>query len=67
VREAASALGRDDAETPMTMLTAWSLVHGLAKLVLDADVAPATYETATAEQLATKMLGRMCGEDSLTF
>lgn len=38
--EAALAVGRDPATIPMTMLTAWSVVHGLAMLVLDAEVFP---------------------------
>jgi AcrR family transcriptional regulator len=67
VAEAASAIGRAGEQIPMTMLTAWSLVHGLAKLVLDAEVTPQTYGVETAEQLAAIMLGRMGSEDSLAF
>lgn len=65
--EAASAAGRDPATLPMTMLTAWSLVHGLAMLVLDAEIAPQAYGARDPEDLALQMLNRMKGEDGLAF
>ena len=65
--EAASAAGRDPETLPMTMLTAWSLVHGLAMLVLDAEIAPQAYGARDPEELALKMLDRMKGEDGLAF
>jgi hypothetical protein len=65
--EAAAAAGRDPATIPMTMLTAWSLVHGLAMLVLDAEVAPEAYGARNPEGLATLMLERMSGKDGLAF
>jgi AcrR family transcriptional regulator len=65
--EAALAVGRDPATVPMTMLTAWSVVHGLAMLMLDAEVAPAGYGARDPEGLATLMLERMSGADGLAF
>lgn len=65
--EAASAAGRDPATIPMTMLTAWSLVHGLAMLILDAEVSPQTYGAHDSEGLAMVMLERMSGADGLAF
>jgi len=65
--EAASAAGRGPETVPMTMLTAWSLVHGLAMLILDAEVAPQTYGARDPEELALRMLDRMKGRDGLAF
>jgi AcrR family transcriptional regulator len=65
--EAASAAGRDPATIPMTMLTAWSLVHGLAMLILDAEVVPQAYGAHDPESLAIAMLERMSGADGLAF
>jgi hypothetical protein len=65
--EAALAIGRDPATIPLTMLTAWSLVHGIAMLVLDAEVLPEAYGARDPEALATLMLDRMSGEDGLAF
>jgi AcrR family transcriptional regulator len=65
--EAALAVGRDPVTVPMTMLTAWSVVHGLAMLVLDAEVAPAAYGARDPEALASLMLERMSGKDGLAF
>jgi AcrR family transcriptional regulator len=65
--EAVLAVGRDPATVPLTMLTAWSLVHGIAMLVLDAEVAPEGYGVRDAEALATLMLERMSGKDGLAF
>ena len=65
--EAASAVGRDPATVPMTMLTAWSVVHGLAMLILDAEVLPVAYGARDPEALATLMLERMGGKDGLAF
>jgi AcrR family transcriptional regulator len=65
--EAAAAIGRDPATLPMTMLTAWSLVHGIAMLVLDAEVVPGAYGARDPEALATLMLERMSGKDGLAF
>jgi AcrR family transcriptional regulator len=65
--EAVLAVGRDPATVPLTMLTAWSLVHGIAMLVLDAEVAPEGYGVRDPEALATLMLERMSGKDGLAF
>jgi len=65
--EAAIAVGRDPATIPMTMLTAWSLVHGIAMLILDAEVAPEAFGARDPEALATRMLDRMSGKDGLAF
>ncbi len=65
--EAALAVGRDPATVPLTMLTAWSVVHGLAMLMLDAEVAPEGYGARDPEALAILMLDRMSGKDGLAF
>ena len=65
--EAAAAVGRDPATVPLTMLTAWSMVHVIAMLMLDAEVAPEGYGARDPEALATLMLERMSGADGLAF
>lgn len=65
--EAALAVGRDPVTVPMTMLTAWSVVHGLAMLVLDAEVQPAGYGARDPEALASLLLERMSSKDGLAF
>ena len=65
--EAVAASKRDPSTVPMTMLTAWSLVHGIAMLVLDAEVAPEGYGARDPEALATLMLERLGGKDGLAF
>ena len=65
--EAALAIGRDPATIPLTTLTAWSVVHGLAMLVLDAEVMPGAYGASDPEALATLILERMGSRDGLAF
>jgi len=64
---ASAAFGRDPATVPLTMLTAWSLVHGIAMLVLDAEVAPQAYGARDAEALASLLLERLGSKDGLAF
>ncbi len=54
-----AAAGRDPADAMLVSLSAWSLVHGLAKLIIEAEVDPLSYGTATPEALARLVLGRM--------
>jgi len=65
--EAAAAFGRDPATVPLTMLTAWSLVHGIAMLVLDAEVSPQAYGARDPEALASLLLERLGNEHGLAF
>jgi AcrR family transcriptional regulator len=66
-RHALSSEGRSEADLPMTSLTAWSLVHGLSKLILEAEVSPANYGVKTSEELAALMLGKTVAGDKLTY
>jgi AcrR family transcriptional regulator len=67
VSDAVRASGHDTGEIPMTLLTAWSLTHGLAELVLTAEVMPQTYGATTAEELAEIMLTRLGSESAIAF
>lgn len=53
-----AARGGSAAEARPVSLAAWSLVHGLATLILEAGVDPETYGAATAAALARLVLGR---------
>jgi len=55
-REALRAEGRAESELPLASLAAWSLVHGLAKLIVETDVRPADYGADSPQALAQSML-----------
>jgi len=56
VAGAMAARGRDPANVPLACLLAWSIVHGLAKLLIEGDLDPATYGAKNAEDLAERLL-----------
>lgn len=56
IADVLAAEGRPAADAPIASLKAWSLVHGLAKLVLEAGVAPGDYGMADIAALARAVL-----------
>jgi Tetracyclin repressor-like, C-terminal domain len=67
IAEVLAAEGRGPEELPIVSLTAWSLVHGIAKLILEAAVSPITYGVKTAEDLAKLMLARLSPRGLLAY
>ena len=50
---------------PVTFLSTWSLVHGLAMLLTEGGLDPAQYGAQNAEELAERMIGSTCGRDRI--
>jgi AcrR family transcriptional regulator len=53
---------RDGNDARIACLTAWSVVHGLAKLFTETDLDPASYGAKDAESLTAKLLAQMGAE-----
>lgn len=58
IADVLAAAGKPASEAPIASLKAWSLVHGLAKLVLEAGVTPGDYGMGDIEALARAVLAK---------